>query len=335
MKRYALGLNIGLSLLFSMICVLPAQAATYKQAEYIMGTVFEITVDTPKTLDAPQKEALFSPLFARLRRYDKALSDYDPQSDLRKMVRAVQNKLPEDTLKMPDILCTALIRASFFHAMTGGVFDITVSPLVRLWGFKDQNFRVPSDAEIAAAKRYTGFKGVRFDAAVCHIQSLPPVEHPLDFGAMGKGMAIDDAIGVFKKELLPKYSHIKGLAINGGGSSAYFWGAPEATPQGWPVLARGNVTLPPEFRWLKNKGLSVSGHDQQAFVYQGKRYSHIINPVTGYPVPYQGGSLYVLADHVTEADILSTTLQIAPPPQRPALFAKMAAGHAFTYWQAP
>lgn len=303
-------------------------AATYKQAEYIMGTVFEVTLDSLQPLTESERSALFKPLFAEIRAHDQHLSHYRQDSELSRVLAQWQSN--PQALTVSPLLCGAIARASTYHSATSGAFDITVGPLVQLWGFKHQNFRVPSSDEINQTLTSTGFRALSFDASRCQILHLPPVENALDFGAMGKGMAIDAAIAHWEKDLKPLHPLLSGLAIHGGGSSAYFWGAPVATPRGWPVLPRqGNAVY-----WLKNQALSVSGLKENYGVYQGRVYGHIIDPRSGYalsgPEQLRRGEVYVVADRAELADVFSTTLWVVDDVQAQQL----ARRFNFRFWWA-
>ena len=91
-------------------------AATYKQAEYIMGTVFEITLDSPQPLTEKDRNAFFQPLFAQLRAHDQHLSNYRHDSELSLAVIKVQAEA--QPLKLSPLLCGALTRAKHYHKAT-------------------------------------------------------------------------------------------------------------------------------------------------------------------------------------------------------------------------
>ena len=187
---------------------------------------------------------------------------------------------------------------------------------------------MPASQDIAQTLEFTGFRGLDFDSSQCLLNKLPLTQNALDFGAMGKGMAIDAAIAYLETELKPMHPLLSGLAIHGGGSSAYFWGAPMATPQGWPIMPRQSN----KFYWLKNQGLSVSGLKENHGVYKGRLYGHIIDPRTGYALSgaaqLQRGEVYVVANSAEIADVFSTTLWVVDEAQAQQL----AQRFNFRYW---
>lgn len=306
-----------------------ASAATYRQAQYLMGTVFEITLDTHTPLTEPQQAEVFDPLFEQLRVQDRVLSHYREDSELSRVVAALQKPNPRPQPLSHD-LCYALRQGLHYFQATERAFDVTLGPLVALWGFKHDNFQVPSASALQETLRFTGFRQVGFQAEACVLQQVAQVENPLDFGALGKGIAIDRAVQYFQTHLALRYPAVAALAVQGGGSSAYFWGAPVATPQGWPVMPRqGGAVF-----WLKNQGLGVSGLEQRFFVHQGKTYGHLIDPRTGQALQFSGAaqrSAYVVAATAEQADAFATTLWLVTPDQAAAL----ARRFSFRFWWEP
>lgn len=322
-------LSACMALVMVFTLVASVHAATYRQAQYLMGTVFEITVDTHTPLSLTQQAALFEPLFARLRAQDLVLSHYREDSELSQVIAALHQDPPVPQTLSPD-LCYALRQGQHYFELTGGAFDITIGPLVALWGFKHDNFRVPRAEERLQTLKMTGFRQLRFQSETCVLQQVAPVDNPLDFSAIGKGIAIDRAVQHFEQVLAPQYPMVAGLAVQGGGSSAYFWGAPVATPQGWPVFPRQGG----EVFWLKDQALGVSGLDQRFFVHQGQRYGHILDPRSGQALPQADEvqrSSYVVAPSAEQADVFSTTLWLVSPAQAQ----QWAEALNFRFWWEP
>lgn len=321
--------SVWLALAMCVSGVASAQGATYRQAQYLMGTVFEITVDTHTPLSVAQQADLFEPLFARLRAQDLVLSHYRADSELSQVLAALHAPNPVPQSLSPD-LCYALRQGRRYFEATAGAFDITIGPLMALWGFKDDNFRVPSTTERLQALSLTGFRYFKFQPETCVLAQVAPADNALDFSAIGKGIAIDRAVQHFERVLKPQYPMVAGLAVQGGGSSAYFWGAPVATPQGWPVFPRQGG----EVFWLKDQALGVSGLDQRFFVHQGKRYGHILDPRTGLALPQDNAvqrSSYVVARSAEQADVFSTTLWLVSPAQAQ----QWAEAFNFRFWWEP
>lgn len=269
---------------------------------YSMGTLFRVQIyhpDPERAADAAEAA------LAVIRAQDQLLSDWIPESALN---QAVARAWP-GPVTITEPLADALEQALEFSRLTQGRFDISVGPLLRLWGFRGADRpRVPEAAALTRTLQAVGFDKVRVLRSPPRLQLLA-AGMQLDFGGLGKGRALDLAA----RELRRLGIAAAALSCD---SSSYFLGAPPGSPRGWPVLARhprnpeqGVVPL-----WLKNQGLSSSGDDQQYFEQDGVRYSHILDPLSGWPARYHG-SLTVVASSAATADALSTALLILPPDQ--------------------
>lgn len=167
--------------------------------------------------------------------------------------------------------------ANACHAASGGRFDLTSGPLARLWDFRREPPRVPSDAEIAAALSLVGWAGVERDALSIR---LPRVGMSIDLGGIGKEYAADRA---------------SAIAIDGGiahgfvelaGDVRVWGGQPGGKP--WRVGIRhpreaGATIAGIE---LADGAVATSGDYERAFVVDGKRYGHIVDATTGRPVDH-------------------------------------------------
>ncbi len=182
---------------------------------------------------------------------------------------------------------------------TGGAFDPTTGPLISLWRRCRQDGRVPTDAEIAESLTHTGLAHVEFDEANTTIRYDDP-QAGFNLGGIGKGYALDRA-----GEFLSK-SGLSDWLMHGGFSSLLARGGHQHQG-GWPVGLR-NPLFPDQTLGtilLKDQALSTSGSAVQSFRLGGKKYGHILDPRSGWPV--EGLlSVTVLAPTAAEADALST-----------------------------
>ena len=182
---------------------------------------------------------------------------------------------------------------------TKGGFDPTAGPLVELWSRCRQDGRIPTECEIAAASKLTGIDHVRFDED----QSTVGFDRrgvELNLGGIGKGYALDRAGQLMVEQ------NVGDWLIHGGHSSLLARGDHNGLG-GWPVGIR-NPLFPGERLatvLLKDRALSSSGSGVQSFRHAGKRYGHILDPRTGWPVEGML-SVTVLAPTATQADALST-----------------------------
>jgi thiamine biosynthesis lipoprotein ApbE len=262
------------------------QEEPVRRKRYLMGTFCEIT--------AYGGEGAVEKAFDEIKRLEKVLSNYDERSELSRLNR-------EGRLRAgPDLL--AFVRTSLeFSEKTGGAFDVTVEPLVRLWGFKDGKHRVPSDGEIAAALRRVGWKRVRVEGDEVRLAEGTA----LDPGAIGKGIAVDRAAEVLRR------AGVRRALVDFGSSLAALgtWEVAVRDPLK-PERALGTVTLTDE-------SISSSGGYEKFFTAEGRTYGHILDPRTGRPAEGVAGTS-VVAPTATESDGWSTAaFVLGAPPDRP------------------
>jgi thiamine biosynthesis lipoprotein len=178
-----------------------------------------------------------------------------------------------------------------------GAFDITVGPLMKVWGFYKGEGLLPRPAVVKEAMARVGYRHVRLDPQVRTVQfDRAGVE--LDPGGIGKGYAVDRMVEVLKTR------GIVSALVSGGGSSIYGLGAPPDKPEGWTVTIR-DPREPHRTAAevaLKNTSLSTSGSYEKFFWAEGRRYSHLMDPRTGYPA--QGtASVSVIAPRTIDSEV--------------------------------
>jgi thiamine biosynthesis lipoprotein len=186
-------------------------------------------------------------------------------------------------------------------AETDGAFDPTTGPLIALWRSCRDERRIPTPAEIAAAKQRMGIDKVVFDDRRHTIRYLHD-GYELNLGGIGKGFALDRIADELEARGFTDF------LLHGGHSSMLARGDHHTCPAGgWPVGIRDPLFPGEDFATLllKDRALSSSGSGVQSFRHEGKRYGHILDPRTG--LPSEGMlSVTVLAPTAAEADALST-----------------------------
>lgn len=179
----------------------------------------------------------------------------------------------------------------------GGVFDITIGNVTRLWDFGGNNQRLPSDDEIKTALGSVGYKNVSISGNAVQIKK----GQSLDLGAVGKGFVCDKI-----KELLDK-GRTKSAVVSVGGSLLIYGNRtfsvgivnPDNDKQSMGTLK------------LKDTCVSTSGNYEKYFEQDGKRYHHILNATTGYPATSEFKSVTVVCESGLISDALSTVCYIA------------------------
>lgn len=179
----------------------------------------------------------------------------------------------------------------------GGVFDITIGNVTKLWDFGGNNQRLPSDDEIKTALGSVGYKNVSISGDAVQIKK----GQSLDLGAVGKGFVCDKI-----KELLDK-GRTKSAVVSVGGSLLIYGNRtfsvgivnPDNDKQSMGTLK------------LKDTCVSTSGNYEKYFEQDGKRYHHILNATTGYPTTSEFKSVTVVCESGLISDALSTVCYIA------------------------
>ena len=259
--------------------------------------------------DADALPRIVDEAFDEVDRIDRLMSHYKANSPLSRINR----EAAQHPVAVEPELFDFIVDAMRYHRDSGGAFDITVGPLMKAWGFFQGEGRVPSETELAAARRHVGGAHVLLNPVSKTIAfDEPGVE--LDLGGIAKGYAVDRVVGLLRRR------QIAAALISAGGSTIYGLGAPPGA-DGWEVTLQDPID-PRKTAFtieLKDRALSVAGSSEKAFEAGGVRYSHIMDPRTGRPV--QGVlSVAVLASSGTAGDALDTAFFVLGPERsRPYL----------------
>jgi thiamine biosynthesis lipoprotein len=192
------------------------------------------------------------------------------------------------------------------HRATGGAFDITSTPLSRTWGFLRREGRLPSAEEIAEALARVGMQHVELDPTAGTVRFARP-GMSLNLGSIGKGYALDlvaadmAAAGVETALLTAGASSVLALGAGVGGTG-YAVGLRDPFRHDERM---GTVTL-------RNAALGVSGTGEQHFLHEGRRYGHILDARTGWPV-VDRAYVAVVAPTAAMADALATAFFVGGP----------------------
>ena len=194
-----------------------------------------------------------------------------------------------------------LARSAALHARTDGAFDVTSTPLSRCWGFLEREGRLPTDAEIEIARGSVGMQHVALDADARRVRfARDGVE--VNFGAIGKGYALDRMAGVLR-------AHGTGRALLSAGRSSVL--GLGGRGRGWPIDLRPRLASRKVGRlWIRDGAVGTSGAGEQFVEIDGRRYGHVIDPRSGRPASGVLGASVVTAD-AAAADALSTAFLIA------------------------
>jgi thiamine biosynthesis lipoprotein len=235
-----------------------------------MGTAFSIVAygEDRGRLQSAVNEGL-----EEARRLDEMLSNYKPASEW-----SMVNRLAGDgPVRITPELFHLLAACVEYSQESEGAFDITVGPLMKVWGFYKGSGHLPHRAEVWGALNMIGYRNILLDPGSQTVRfAKKGIE--LDPGGIGKGYAVDRIAQILKD------NGIKQALISGGGSSIYAIGAPPHE-KGWKIDIKNpkNTEESIESVYLKDESMSTSGNYEKFFYAEGKMYSHIMDPRTGYP----------------------------------------------------
>ncbi len=224
--------------------------------------------------DGDQMEGAVDAAFAEVKRLDGMLSNYRPDSELSQVNRFAAERPVKVTPELFELLSACLN----YSRESEGAFDITVGPLMRVWGFYKGTGRLPATEQVTQALEKVGYRKVVLNAEDRTVKfTRPGVE--LDPGGIGKGYAVDHMIDVLKD------NGISSALVSAGGSSIYGLGTPKNEGPGWEVKIRDpkDAQKTAATVYLKDESMSTSGSYEKFFQAEGKIYSHIMDPRTGYP----------------------------------------------------
>ncbi len=238
----------------------------------------------------------------RTKEIDRLFSNYRDDSVLAEVNRSAgvsPVSVPGEFLR--------LVRTSIeYSELTDGAFDITIGSLFELWRGETASGRLPEESRIRDALGCTGFRKIKTDEAKSQV-FLDGDCVRLDFGAIGKGYAVDEMVRIARQ------NGIKRGLVNFGGN--IYAMNPPAGKKFWDVGVRkpgsGNQII--SNIDLVNKGIATSGDYERYFEHEGKRYSHIIDPRTGWPAG-DVTSVVAVSKTATEADVFSTAVSVLGPP---------------------
>ncbi len=182
---------------------------------------------------------------------------------------------------------------------TNGFLDISVYPLLRLWGFTTNNYKIPTQEEIDVALKYVDFSKI----IINENEVTLPQGFEIDFGAVAKGYTSDKIAEILK------VNGIQSAIINLGGNVHTLGCKPDGSM--WNVAVTNPFSVDETLGTISvsDKAVVTSGDYQRYFTGKdGKNYSHIIDPFTGYPAENELASVTVIGENGTLCDALSTAL---------------------------
>jgi FAD:protein FMN transferase len=279
--------------------------ASIQVARNAMATRFEIVLhgSDATALRAAAEEAL-----DEIQRLDRKLSAYQPDSE----IAHINARATHESVRVSPELFRLLERARDLSQKTSGAFDISVGPLLKLWGFMGSQGSIPDQKELEAARALVGIDKVLLDAEGQSVRFTRPGVL-VDLGSIGKGYAIDRAAEILRE------AGVEGALLHGGTSTSYAIGSPSVesasehnVTDSWKIAVEYPNSESAEFLTvveLRDAALSVSAVWGKSFTTGGTTYGHVIDPRSGQPT--RSAVLgAVSVESATESDALSTALLV-------------------------
>lgn len=275
---------------------LQGEPAYVERAVYTMGTVVTLSAYGENYTKVNQA---ITKAFQEIQRIDTLMSVYKPASQLSLINRNAGNA----PVHVERDLINIIASAKRFHTLTKGEFDITIEPLMELWGFRNEQpalDHVPSDKELQSRLDAVGFSNIVVDEREQSVGLSNPRTR-LDLGGIAVGYSVDRAIAMLKSE------GIESAFLNHSGD-AFAIGTPEDS-DGWEI-GIPNPLQPKEMMaryTIRDQAVSTSGSYEKYVTVNAEQFGHILDPRTGKPGTMMQ-SATVFAPTSLEADALSTGL---------------------------
>ncbi|MEK6568333.1 MAG: FAD:protein FMN transferase [Candidatus Omnitrophota bacterium] len=259
----------------------------------MLGTIVEITC---------QDRAAITSAFEEIKKIETIANNFNPDSEISRLNAAGKIQASRDLFNM--------VRESLkYYRLSEGAFDITVGPVVSIWKEKimeaenkTRGLTLPTESRIKKAVSLVGSDKISLDDSASSMR-FTQSGMSIDLGAIAKGYAVDKAVRRLKE------LGVRSALVNAGGN-VYCLG--KKGSRKWRIGVRHPRKSAEVVYYLdlENQGAATSGDYEQFFILDKKRYSHIINPKTGWPVDNNISSVTIIAPDAATSDGLSTTVFI-------------------------
>ena len=293
-----------LILILSLICI---NSACQRSPEPVisisgmtMGTTYSIKlISDENNID---KNKIHTDIDFILADVNQSMSTYIADSEL----SLVNQTSVSDWQHISDDLFDVIEHANDVSLITNGAFDVTVGPLVNLWGFGPDPFtqEIPNESILEATKQHTGYKKILFNKSSLSIAKSDPDIY-IDLSGIAKGFAVDKIALYLDKNNIQNYLVEIGGELVGKGLNA------DNLP--WQIgieQANSFERSVQNIVKLDNMAMATSGDYRNYFEKDGVRYSHTIDPVTGKPIIHNLASVTVLHNSAMHADAMATAFMV-------------------------
>ncbi len=285
------------SLLFVTACLFDKEPDVVRLSGETMGTTFKITAIGDDLDEAALGEAVQD----TLAQVNAKMSNWDPNSE----VSTFSASTSTEPMQVSDEFALVIEAANEVHAKSGGTFDVTLGPLIELWGFgpRKPEDPVPADEDITSALARVGQARLLTLDGSAGTLAKSDAGVGINLSAIAKGYGIDAVAAQLREAGIENYMvEIGGdLVAMGQNDKGESWQIGIEKPE---TGAQAIQLVVP----LDNLGMATSGDYKNYFEQDGVRYSHIIDPTTGRPITHSTTSVTVLAENAMMADAWATAM---------------------------
>ncbi len=290
------------------LCVVSVGCSQEKEPEVflldgeIMGTTYHITLVSNPGIQV-SKQTMQMRVDKRLETINQIMSTYISDSELSLLNQAPLN----EWFVVSDELFFVLAEAQDISLETGGAFDVTVGPLVNLWGFGPENrSSAPTDKQIAEVQASIGFRFLKLNSSTRQARKQRDIY--IDLSAIAKGYATDQIA------ILASNAGFRDYMVEIGGELRLSGNSPTKRP--WRIgVEKPSLIHSGKMQTISitEGGLATSGDYRNYYEDKGVRVSHTIDPETGRPITHRLASVTVVSVSAARADALATALNVMGP----------------------
>jgi thiamine biosynthesis lipoprotein len=286
-----------------------------------MGTTYSIKYVPPSQKGFVSTDSIKSNVDELLQNLNQEMSTYRVDSDLSK----INKSFDAGWISLPSRLFRVLKAAERVHKVSGGAFDMTVGPLINLWGFGPHGERkIPKEAVLSQIKKKVGHRLVELDLEAQRLKKENGVY--IDLSAIAKGFGVDE-VGrlLFSLGIKNYLVEIGGEIKTKGNKLGLPWRLAIEAPSKEERMIKKIVEV-------KDIAVATSGNYRNYFKSKGKYFSHTIDPRTGRPVEHRLASVTVFyPDSCMLADAYATALMVMGPEKGPQFAEKQGLLAYFVY----
>jgi len=317
--------KIGLSPIFLLTVILLATSCNQgnKTDNWVYfedhGEIFA----TGYSIKYAYKRSLKEEIEAELHRFDLSLNPFLENSIITKVNR-------NEPVELDSLFLNVIHKSEEVSRLSGGKFDITVSPLINAWGFGFKNMENVTPEMIDSLKEFVGYEKVSIDDQGNFVKSDPRVE--INTSAIAKGYACDVIADLLERQGIEHYMVFIGgeVAARGVNDKGECWriGIDKPIDDDTGIIHDLQVIIS-----LCDKSIATSGNYRNFYIKDGKKYAHTIDPHTGYPSQQDILGATVIADDCMTADAYATAFMTMGLEQSKELASKLPGLHYYFIYE--